>query len=160
MLALLCWLAIAWADTFEGLVVKVADGDTVTVFGADGLEYRVRFAQIDAPEKKQPFGPEAKDKLSALVLGRMVTVDYAAVDRYGRYVGQVFFGSVDVNFTLVRDGYAWVYRAYPHTPAYIVAETEAQHAQRGLWARPNPQAPWDYRRAVRSAAKSADQQTQ
>ena len=34
-------------------VVKVADGDTVTVLDADQVQHRVRLAGIDAPESNQ-----------------------------------------------------------------------------------------------------------
>ena len=156
LLAFVLWATVAWADTFSGLVVKVADGDTITVADAN-VEHRIRFAQIDAPEKKQAFGPEARDKLVALVLGKAVTVEYDDVDRYGRLVGQVRIDGVDVNLALVQDGYAWVYLDYAHTPAYVAAEAEARQARRGLWAQDNPTAPWVYRRQVRSAAKSPEQ---
>lgn len=155
LLAFLFVCSVAWADTFAGLVVRVSDGDTITVADAN-TERRVRFAQIDAPEKKQPFGPEAREKLASLVLGKSVTVEYDATDRYGRIIGQVVIDATDVNFWLVREGYAWVYVEYPHTPPYVAAEAEARQAQRGLWAQPNPLPPWIYRRNVRSATHRAD----
>jgi endonuclease YncB( thermonuclease family) len=154
LLAFVVWCSVAWADTFAGLVVKVADGDTITVADANE-ERRVRLAQIDAPEKKQAFGPDARDKLSGLVLGKAVTVEYKATDRYGRLVGQVKIADTDVNLWLVREGCAWVYLDYPHTPAYVSSESEARLGRRGLWALPSPVAPWVYRRTVRSAAHSA-----
>ena len=43
-----------------GKIVRVADGDTVTVLDAlDGAPFRIRLDKIDAPELRQPFGPEA-----------------------------------------------------------------------------------------------------
>ena len=41
-------------ETLVGKVVKVADGDTVTVLDADRVQHRVRLAGIDAPESNQP----------------------------------------------------------------------------------------------------------
>ena len=33
-------------------------------------------------------------------------------DRYGRVIGTVYLGNVDVNAQMVREGMAWVYRQY------------------------------------------------
>ena len=43
----------ALADTLQGKVVKIADGDTVTIVDDSGKKHRIRFAGIDAPEKDQ-----------------------------------------------------------------------------------------------------------
>ena len=45
-----------WADTLQGNVVKVADGDTVTIVDERGDKHRIRLGGIDAPEKDQPYG--------------------------------------------------------------------------------------------------------
>lgn len=74
-----------WAETFTAKVVGVSDGDTVKVLteqscdtGKDcrsgKIQYRVRLAEIDTPEKKQPYGSKAKQALSDLVFGRMIKV--------------------------------------------------------------------------------------
>ena len=143
---MLLWLCLA-ATLANVQVVRVSDGDTITVQAADSVEpVRVRLAQIDAPEKKQPYGPEAKAALTALLSGHSVTVDYEKKDRYGRIIGQVTADGVDVNRTLVETGMAWVYRDYPHTVAYEHAEAGAREAHRGLWVDSYPTAPWVYRR--------------
>lgn len=58
--ALLCMLLalapLANADTLTGLVIGVADGDTITVLDDARTQHKVRLAGIDAPEKGQPFG--------------------------------------------------------------------------------------------------------
>ena len=144
---MLLWLCLA-ATLVNVQVVRVSDGDTITVQAADSVEpVRVRLAQIDAPEKKQPYGPEAKAALTALLSAHSVTVEYEKTDRYGRIIGQVTADGVDVNRTLVETGMAWVYRDYPHTVAYEHAEAGAREAHRGLWTDPYPTPPWVYRRA-------------
>lgn len=50
-------------------------------------------------------------------------------DRYGRTVGRVFVGPVDVNAELVREGAAWVYRAYNRDPSLLPIEAEARAAR-------------------------------
>ena len=143
---MLLWLCLA-ATLANVSVVRVSDGDTITVQAPNAPEpVRVRLAQIDAPEKKQPYGPEAKAALTALLSEHSVTVEYEKTDRYGRIIGQVYADGVDVNRTLVETGMAWVYRDYVHTVAYEHAEEAAREAHRGLWANPYPTPPWVYRR--------------
>lgn len=47
----------AFAD-LTGIVVGVADGDTVTVLDADKAQHKVRVAGIDAPEKSRDDADE------------------------------------------------------------------------------------------------------
>ncbi|WP_296701733.1 thermonuclease family protein, partial [Thiocapsa sp. UBA6158] len=70
------------ADSLDGKVVRILDGDTVEVLDARKRTHRVRLAGIDAPESKQPFGAKAKRALSSLVGGKTLTVDWHKRDRY------------------------------------------------------------------------------
>src|SRR5436853_5931362 len=63
-------------QTLSGRVVRVADGDTITVLDATNTQYRVRLEGIDAPESHQAFGTQSKKNLSDIVFGREVTVVY------------------------------------------------------------------------------------
>ena len=56
----------SYASTYEGKVVGVADGDTVTLL-MSGHQVRVRLAEIDAPEKRQPYGQRSKQSLSLYI---------------------------------------------------------------------------------------------
>jgi endonuclease YncB( thermonuclease family) len=44
-------VATSFAQTITGKVVRVADGDTVTVLDASNTQHRIRLSGIDAPEK-------------------------------------------------------------------------------------------------------------
>lgn len=160
---LLAWL-IAWssapglAASFDARVVGVSDGDTITVLDAARRQHKVRLAGIDAPEKTQAFGQAAKRHLSDLAYGRNVTLDcLPKPDRYQRLLCVVQVAGQDANLAQIRAGYAWWYRAYAReqTPerqsAYAQAEDSARAGRRGLWRDPEPEAPWDYRHAKRSA---------
>jgi endonuclease YncB( thermonuclease family) len=78
-----------FADTIhEGKVVKIADGDTLTLL-VDDQQLKIRLSDIDTPERKQPFGTRAKQALSELAFGKQARVVEVTVDRYGRIVGRV-----------------------------------------------------------------------
>lgn len=149
LLALLLLLALpARAAEIAGRVVGITDGDTLTLLDDRRKQRRIRLAGIDTPEAHQPYGSRAREALAALAFGRRVTVEVAAVDRFGRTVGWVTSGGTDVNAALVRQGAAWVYRAYTDDPGLLRLEDEARRARRGLWALPEAdrQPPWEWRR--------------
>ena len=66
-------------------------------------------------------------------------------DGYGRVLGRVFVGAVDVNAEQVRGGYAWVFRRFAKDPELLALEAEAKAAQRGLWRDLKPVPPWLWR---------------
>lgn len=160
VLAVLCGPAIAIAADINGLVVSVADGDTVTVLDAERKQHRVRLAGIDSPEKAQPFGQQAKASLSAMVFGRMVRVVGEKYDRHGRRVGKVMVNDQDINLAQVEAGMAWHYKAYAREQeeadrvTYAEAELRAKTALRGLWAL-HAVPPWEFRRPRRSESTHA-----
>ncbi len=45
----------ASADSLTGKVVKVADGDTITVLDNTNIQHRIRLQGIDAPERGQAY---------------------------------------------------------------------------------------------------------
>ncbi|MCB1918655.1 MAG: thermonuclease family protein [Candidatus Competibacteraceae bacterium] len=137
----------AMAETLTGRVVGVHDGDTLTLL-VGVRQVKVRLAGIDAPELKQPYGQKAKQALSDWAYGKAARIESAGPDRYGRTLGTVFVGAVNVNAALVEQGAAWVYRRYPHPPELEVLEAQAQAAKRGLWGLQSDQrcSPWDWRR--------------
>ena len=141
------------AETLVGRVVAVHDGDTLTVLAAGQRRVRVRLAQIDAPERDQPFGQKSRQSLSGMVLHRMASVDVQKMDDYGRTVGTVMVYGTKVEAELVRRGLAWVYRQYSHDPQLLALEAEAKAARRGLWASANPIAPWDWRHGSQTRTK-------
>jgi len=165
--ALLLAIALqAGAAELDGRVVSVADGDTITVLDADRVQHRIRLAGIDAPEKRQPFGQRSKQRLSDVVFGRPVRVEWFKADRYGRKVGTVWVAdpgcgrpdcpkTLDANLAQITTGMAWWYRAYAKEQTaedryrYEFAESEARARRAGLWSDPAPTPPWDWRRSLR-----------
>ena len=148
IILLLLWALLPFsspANTLEGQVVAIADGDTLTVLSTDNQQTKVRLDSIDAPEKKQPFGTASKKTLSELVFNKQVVIDSSKIDRYGRTVGTVWVDGLLVNLEMIKTGMAWVYRMYASHQAYYAAEEIAKGKKIGLWSQPNPVPPWDFR---------------
>src|SRR5688500_11622806 len=76
------FLADAQAEPFNGRVIGIADGDTLTVLTASKQQHKIRLAEIDAPEKSQPFGSKSKQSLSDLCFGKEAQIIPRAIDRY------------------------------------------------------------------------------
>jgi len=154
-LLLLATLAVAlpaWAEVITGEVVAIADGDTLTLLTPAKQQVKIRLAEIDTPESRQPYGQKAKQALADLTFRKQVTADVESVDRYGRSIARISVNGVDVNRALVESGAAWVYRAYNQDKSLLQVEAEARAAKRGLWALPESErvAPWDWRRGTKS----------
>lgn len=128
------------------------DGDTITVL-KDFQQYKVRLAEIDAPEKTQPFGNQAKIVLSDKIFGKEVTVKVKEKDRYGRYVGYVEYENKNINLEMVKEGYAWQYKHYSHDSKYAQAEMHAKTNNLGLWNFPIQTPPWEFRSASKNTSK-------
>lgn len=98
----------ASAAQLEGRVVKVSDGDTITVLDSSKTQHRIRLTGIDAPEKKQAFGEKSRLSLAALVAGKNVTVHWDNKDRYNRILGKVITpDGKDANLLQIKNGMAW-----------------------------------------------------
>ena len=124
LFCLLALPALGADTTIVGKVVGVHDGDSLTLRTLNET-LKVRTFDIDTPELGQPFGNNAKGALSSLVFRKNITVSSSGKDRYGRTLGVVFLGNGNVNEQMIRMGTI------------------------GLWADPNPIAPWDWRKGKR-----------
>jgi len=152
VLAITLLATISRAELISGRVVRVADGDTITVLDAQMRQHKIRLAGIDAPEKAQAFGRRSQESLAELVANRAVIVDTHKCDRYGRSVGKVLVEGRDINVEQIRRGLAWFYRQYERElspqdqQSYARAEDEARSFRAGLWADKQLIPPWDFRR--------------
>jgi micrococcal nuclease len=131
--------------SFEGKVVGIKDGDTYVVL-YQRQEITVRLEHIDCPEGGQAYGKNAKRFASDLCFGQMVRVEGTKYDRYKRLLAILYRGNVCVNKELVRAGFAWHFLKYSRDESYDVLQNEAQNKRLGLWADPNPLAPWEWRK--------------
>jgi endonuclease YncB( thermonuclease family) len=131
---------------YSGKVVAVTDGDTLTVL-VDSRQVEIHLADIDAPELKQPFGPQSRQSLADLCFDKEAVVRETGRKRNGRMIGRVDCTGTDASAEQVRLGMAWVYqrRTQSTSPLYFL-EDEAQRKHTGLWADKSPVRPWIWRR--------------
>ncbi|MCS3662033.1 endonuclease YncB(thermonuclease family) [Salinibacter ruber] len=146
-------------DTFRFSVFRVKDGDTVVVEGKNGDTTVVRVWGIDAPESSQPYGPAATNVARRIVGGEMVTVEVMDEGPYGRIIGRVQKGDVDLAASLALSGYAWHSRRYPTSRQIREAEQKARQEARGLWAQDNPVPPWQHRKGRQPAQTGSGEHT-
>jgi micrococcal nuclease len=144
----------------DGLVERVADGDTVTVITPNQTKLRIRMFGIDAPETPkgtkfpgQPFGTEAEAYLKQLVEGKRVRVEIYGVDRYKRLLSTIFIDGKDINVAMIEAGLAEVYQGpesgNPYKPQYQATEEAARSARKGMWVQGDAyESPRAYRKRV------------
>lgn len=145
----LLFVTPALAIDATGLVVRVSDGDTLTIRTDKERTFKVRLYGIDAPEKGQPYGKASSDNLKTLCAEQTAQIDVMSADRYGRLVGVVTCQDINANLDQLNKGLVWAYRQYlsgDEADVYISAETTAKETKSGLWKEPNQIAPWEWRR--------------
>ena len=134
------------AETEWGVVVRVADGDTLTVQFDDGEKETIRFLDVDTPETVHPtvpeecYGAQASDFTKTL-MGQRVRIEEEGRDRYGRLLAYVWTtadeGGQLWNVRLLEEGMA-VYNDYGNPGQYAdttrAAAEQAMLAGVGLWS--------------------------
>lgn len=134
-----------------GKVVRVSDGDTITILTEDNNQVKIRLAGIDCPEAHQDFGRKAKHFTSDFCFSKTVRVEVSAKDKYGRYLGIVTLqNGKNLNHELLKAGLAWHYKYFDQSKQLADLELVARTSKIGLWSLPNPIAPWDFRRYTRN----------
>lgn len=134
-------------------VTRCHDGDTCTT--TDGE--KIRFACIDAPELKQPYGIASRDYLRSLLKNRSVAIVRTDTDRYGRTVAELYVRNGDdwklVQAEQIKSGLVWANSKYKDTcPSWKAIEAEFDKTRRerkGIFAASNPLPPWEWRKLNR-----------
>lgn len=113
-------LDVTWKNTIpfippisEGLVIKVYDGDTITIASklpyADSPTYRfsVRLNGIDCPEIKSKNENEklcakiAKNYVEELLLHKNIVLKNVTTEKYGRLLADVYLNDLCINNELL-----------------------------------------------------------
>jgi endonuclease YncB( thermonuclease family) len=134
-------------EVFVARVTKIIDGDTVAV--EDGR--KIRLLGIDTPEKgfkdakgvyhddPAPYAEQATQRLKGIAEGQQCSFsfDKEKFDRYGRTLSYMVCRGLEVNRTMIAEGFASV-MIYPPNDSrkdeLLSAQREAQAAGRGIWA--------------------------
>lgn len=137
------------AETISGKVVHVSDGDTIRIEDRAGKEHEIRLYGIDTPETKQSFGNTAKRFTRNHTHNESVKVEVYDRDRYGRTVGVVLVGTMNINRSLIENGLAWQYSSYCQESFcndWKNLEKKAKQEKIGLWQEKDPTPPWQWRK--------------
>lgn len=106
-----------------GKVVKVYDGDTITIatylaFASSApvcYKFQVRLNGIDTPEIKgssfaeKELAKRARDVLSDKLMGKIVELRNVSLEKYGRLLADVYCNGVCMNTMMIEGGYAVKY---------------------------------------------------
>lgn len=130
-------------------VTAVLDGDTLVTSCPGQPTLHVRLAEVDAPEKRQPYGGRSKASLRRLCLGQWAEVTPTTRDKYGRTVARVSCAGQDASAVQVERGYAWAYTKYLTDPGIADKTATARAERAGLWRSKNPINPSDWRKGAR-----------
>lgn len=141
-------------ETIVGKVVGITDGDTFKLLTIDSTLIKVRLANIDCPERKQPFSKRAKQFASDAIFNKTVTLNVLKKDRYRRYVSNVIYDdSLSLSHELVRNGLAWHYKKYSKDSLLQALEDNAKRNKVGLWQDKNAIPPWEWRNLRKKPSK-------
>lgn len=129
-------------------ITRIKDGDSLVGHSVDGFEIEIRLAHIDAPERYQDFGEQARQELVRLCFNKNAALSGSKKDGYGRLLATVTCGNVHVNQHMLETGHAWVYDKYNAHLTFPALEKKAAENCAGLWGQSRAVPPWVYRKKV------------
>lgn len=148
----ICFLllsCLSFSQTFLlGKVVAIKDGDTVIIIDTLKNQYTLRLAEVDCPEKNQPFGTKAKQFTSDQIYLKTIKYVVTDTDRYGRSIAMIYY-DVDNKYLsaeIIKAGMGWHYKRYSTSKELSLLEVNAKKNKIGLWVDNNPIAPWEFRK--------------
>jgi len=97
-------------EDFQAKVVKVHDGDTITVrWQHREFDFPVRFSNIAAPEMSEKGGKKSQSALEKMILNKKVTIKinkFNRVEKWGRLLGNIILAGNDIGEEMANSGYA------------------------------------------------------
>lgn len=139
---------ISFSQTFQtGKVVAIKDGDTVIIIDTLNNQYTLRLAEVDCPEKNQPFGTKAKQFTSDQIYLKDIKYTITDKDRYGRSIAMIYYDKDDkyLSAEIIKAGMGWHYKRYSKSKELAILEDIAKRNKIGLWVDSNPIEPSEWR---------------
>lgn len=102
-------------EDFRAKVVKVTDGDTISVRWRErDFDFPIRLANLQAPELNERGGKESKNFLEGRILGKEVDIvlSKSRVEKWGRLLAYIVHQGQNINEEIVERGFGvfWVNR--------------------------------------------------
>ncbi len=143
-----CVSTLAQNMVFQGKVIDVIDGSTVVVETQSKTKFVVKCQATSVPQHAEPYADYSRQRLSNVVLRKIVAVEYTGRDEYGRLNGTIFLNEEDVCLDQIAVGLA---RFDPQAPNKLKTSRRELYASREQHARVSGTGVW-----TTSAAATAD----
>lgn len=140
---------ISFSQTIlKAKVVGIKDGDTVVVLDSLNNQTTLRLAEVDTPEKNQPFGTKAKQFTSDQIYLKTIKYVVTDTDRYGRSIAMIYYDEDNkyLSAEIIKAGMGWHYKRYSTSKELALLEDNAKKNKIGLWIDNNPIEPWEFRK--------------
>jgi micrococcal nuclease len=134
--------------TLIAKVVGIKDGDTVVVLDSLNNQITLRLAEVDCPEKSQPFGTKAKQFTSDQIYLQTIKYVVTDTDRYGRSIAMIYYDTDNkyLSAEIIKAGMGWHYKRYSTSKELALFEENAKKNKIGLWIENNPIEPSEWRK--------------
>jgi micrococcal nuclease len=148
LLLLLLVPILSFSQTLSGKVVAIKDGDTVVVLDSLNNQTTLRLAEVDCPEKNQPFGTKAKQFTSDQIYFKTIKYVVTDTDRYGRSIAMIYYDTDNkyLSAEIIKAGMGWHYKKYSTSKELATFQENAKQNKIGLWIDNDPIEPSEFRR--------------
>ena len=147
---------------YQGKVVEVIDGRTISIEVQGGLKITMELQFIEVPEEKQQLHNTVKEHLKKLVLNKVVVFKTKSMSNKTT-TGRVLLGEMDISEQMLRDGAAWYAIAKKKSQSdgerevYLANEAQAKTEKRGIWSVDSLKPAWEFRVEQQRLRKEAEE---
>jgi len=166
IVVLVAGLVTACSDPVQ-VSYKVTDGDSFKQISESNDQQNLSYelAYLDAPEREQPYGREAKQYLKDVLLDSRLKIVTLPDDNSAKKQVELFINGQSVNLAMVSEGFAWASLQIPDKTIghkYIDAQKRAVENLQGIWSLGHGLmiAPWQWRDQGQEKAPSMNYQKQ
>lgn len=137
-----------YSQSLTGRVIAIKDGDTVIVLDTLSHQTTLRLAEVDCPEKNQPFGTKSKQFTSDQIYLKTIKYIVTDTDRYGRSIAMIYYDTDNkyLSAEIIKAGMGWHYKRYSTSKELATFEDNAKRNKIGLWVDNNPINPSEWRK--------------